>query len=330
MKKFYIVLLISFVSSFLFLSCTENFSPKADFVDNYVMYCVFQANEKFDSVYPKVFITKTYDTDGFYPPENHSLISVTGADVLIKMNDKSYTFIQDTTINSSDKTEQIYYGLVSASGIPIKQLSELSLTAKLPDNTVLTASTQVPRLLTYTYSYEFNTGFHTFMNKWLWGNEWTIDWNIIDGNLYYPKLVINYSVTKDSVETLKSVIVPNKYVKSGDGYVANYPSFILDGEISYDYAAIDSAMANISAGDTCKSDYSIYNITLEILEYDAALSKYFTSINGYMDNLSIRLDETVYSNVSGGIGIFATYLNHTTTFSLNKGYPHFFGYKTKQ
>jgi hypothetical protein len=167
------------------------------------------------------------------------------------------------------------------------------------------------------------------VDRWQWGNAWTLYWDVIEGNIYFPRLTLNYSIIKDSVETYKSVVIPNKYLKSGNKYVANYTEFVRTGELSYDYAAIDSAMANISTGDTSKSSYNIINIVLDMLEYDISLSNYFTSINGYMDNLSIRLDESVYTNISGGIGLFATYIKHSTKFQVAKGYMLKFGYNKK-
>jgi len=333
MKRASILFLFVFVCSLFFLSCEENFSPKETFKERNILYCIIEVDQRLLNIYPQVFITKTYDTDGYYPPTDHGLPpSVTGAEVTMKLNNDVFRFEQDTSKRNSDQPNapQIYYSLVAQSnGIPAKPLNELSITAKLPDNTVLSAKTKIPRLLEYSYSYEFSNGIHTMMDRWQWGNAWTINWDVIEGNLYFPRLTLNYSIIKDSVETIKSVIIPNKYLKNGNTYVPNYPSFIRTGEISYDYAAIDSALANISAGDTSKSSYYIINITLNILEYDASLSNYFTSINGYMDNLSIRLDESVYTNVTGGIGLFATYLKHKTAFTVNRGYLLKFGYNRR-
>ncbi len=332
MKRALILFLFASVSSFFFISCEENFSPKETFKERNILYCIIEVDQRLLNFYPQVFITKTYDTDGFYPPADHGLPpSVTGAEVSIKLNNDVFKFEQDTLKRNSDdpNAPQIYYSLISKSGIPAKPLNELAITAKLPDNTVLTAKTKIPRLLDYQYSYEFNAGIHTMMDRWQWGNAWTINWDVIEGNLYLPRLTLNYSVIKDSVEIVKSVVIPNKYIKNGNSFVANYPTFIRTGEISYDYAAIDSAMANISAGDTSKSSYYITNIVLDIMEYDAAISNYYTSINGYMDNFSIRLDESVYTNVSGGIGLFATYIKHNTVFQVAKGYVLKFGYNKK-
>lgn len=332
MKRVLILFLFVFACSFLFISCEENFSPKETFTERNILYCIIEIDQRLINFSPKVFITKTYDTQGFYPPTDHGLPpSIAGAEVSMKLNNEVFAFEQDTASQNSDdlNAPQIYYSLISKNGIPAKPLNELSLTAKLPDNTVLSAKTKIPKLLELTYSYDFNSGIHTMMDRWQWGNAWTIYWDVIEGNLYYPRLTLNYSVIKDSVETYKSVIIPNKYLKSGNSNVANYPGFIGKGEISYDYAAIDSAMANISAGDTSKSDYYISNITLQILEYDASLSNYYTSINGYMDNFSIRLDESVYTNVTGGIGLLATYLKHSTMFQVNRIYLMKFGYNRK-
>jgi len=329
--RIFFTIIIALISLFNF-SCEENFSPKETFKERNILYCIIEVDQRLLNFYPQVFITKIYDIDGFYPPTDHGLPpSVTGAEVSIKLNNDVFKFEQDTLKQNSEdpNAPQIYYSLISKNGIPAKPLNELAITAKLPDNTVLTAKTKIPKLLEFSYSYEFNAGIHTMMDRWQWGNAWTLYWDVIEGNLYLPRLTLNYSIIKDSVETYKSFVIPNKYLKSGNKYVANFPGFLRTGELSYDYAAIDSAMANISAGDSSKSSYNIINIVLDILEYDVSLSNYFTSINGYMDNLSIRLDESVYTNVDGGIGLFATYIKHKTVYQVAKGYVLKFGYNKK-
>jgi hypothetical protein len=37
------------------------------------------------------------------------------------------------------------------------------------------------------------------------------------------------------------------------------------------------------------------------------LAAYYSSLNGFLDEYSVRLDEQVYSNINGGIGIFGAY-----------------------
>jgi hypothetical protein len=161
MKRAIVFILIMFISSFFFISCEENFSPKETFKERNILYCVIEIDQRLINFYPQVFITKIYDIDGFYPPTNHGLPpSVTGAEVSIKLNNDVFKFEQDTLKQNSDdpNAPQIYYSLISKSGIPAKPLNELAITAKLPDNTVLTAKTKIPKLLEYTYSYEFNGG----------------------------------------------------------------------------------------------------------------------------------------------------------------------------
>ena len=106
-----------------------------------------------------------------------------------------------------------------------------------------------------------------------------------------------------------------------------YPGYTYDSSVSYDYSAIDTAMARISQGDTSKSSYIFRYIYFSVMDFDEELSKYYSSAHGSLDAYSIRLDESVYSNIKGGIGIFGSKHAVGTFWSLDPNYIHQFGYK---
>ena len=85
-------------------------------------------------------------------------------------------------------------------------------------------------------------------------------------------------------------------------------------------------MAAISEGDSDKSRYEVLGFDFDLVEFDFALSRYYASINGSLDQLSIRLDETVYSNIAHGYGVFGTSMANSMLFPVNATYAASFGY----
>jgi hypothetical protein len=108
---------------------------------------------------------------------------------------------------------------------------------------------------------------------------------------------------------------------------AVYPTYTFGTSCTFDFAAIDSAMAQISAGDSQKKNYGAHSMMFDVLEYDAPLSKYYSSVNGSLDQFSIRIDQPVYSNIGGGIGIFGSYFDNKFTIDMDYAFVTVFGYR---
>ena len=123
------------------------------------------------------------------------------------------------------------------------------------------------------------------------------------------------------------MLVPSRYVSGPNGRVPAYYSYLTQKFCTFDFAALDSAMAQISAGDPVKSRYSVHLLRCEVIEYDTPLSKYYSSINGSLDQFSIRVDQPVFSNVGGGIGILGSYYRNWVYFELDISYVKSFGYQ---
>lgn len=57
-----------------------------------------------------------------------------------------------------------------------------------------------------------------------------------------------------------------------------------------------------------------------MIEMDRALSNYYESIHGSADSYSISLDQPVYSNISGGLGIFGSKRTISKWWNLDPNY----------
>jgi len=65
---------------------------------------------------------------------------------------------------------------------------------------------------------------------------------------------------------------------------------------------------------------------MELLIFDPSFAGYISTTNGFLDNLSIRLDEPNYSNVNCGLGIFGAFCYSQMTVGLSSDYLQSLGY----
>jgi hypothetical protein len=124
-----------------------------------------------------------------------------------------------------------------------------------------------------------------------------------------------------------SVRVPTGVVVRNGTRVGVYPRPSTSTHCEFTFEAIDEAMRSIAAGDTLKSRYLPVSLNFVVVECDIALTRYYMSVNGSLDQYSLRLDESTYTNVQGGGGVVGS----TTTFGINNTidprYSRIFGYR---
>jgi hypothetical protein len=96
--------------------------------------------------------------------------------------------------------------------------------------------------------------------------------------------------------------------------------------VEYDFEAMDATMRAISEGDPGKSRYRIIGFRWQFQEFDFPLSRYYASVNGYLDAYSVRLDETVFTNITGGIGVFGSLFRYSNDYPVDPAYAGRFGY----
>ncbi len=293
-SKIFVLILLSLLS----LSCQEDFNPKTDFKEQYVLNCYIDLDyDRYMNTQVYATVSKLYNVDGFDPSQNKIDPSVSGAEIYLNYRDILYKLQEDTnkTVVTKYGTNQIYY---YANLQNIYPSYNVSLTAKMPDGKVLTAQTQLLEAQQFTYSYDFRNDFTTKINRFYWGDAFTISWITFGERLYFPRMIIEYDkFDANGQSRLYRKEVQCTFVKKQDQMMPVYPTFTTGGSISFDYSAIDSAMVQISQGDNNKQRYAVYSIQFQWVEMDLALSIYFESINGSVDQYSISLDQSYLSKI---------------------------------
>ncbi|MFH0735645.1 MAG: hypothetical protein V1773_14000 [bacterium] len=327
MKNLIYPILLSICFSFLLISCEENFSPKTEIVEKQFLYGIITADDQTNPQKQYVVLSEIYDVEGYDPSTSQINHNIKDAVVTIKVNNRSSILTPDSiTTNDPNKPKQYIY----SADMKINSYDSIMISAVLPSGRVLSSRTRVPKYVNLTFSYPFNHGLTTNLNQVIPVYSWTIYWTNPERlHLLFPKLQIQYYQKINGIEVFKTIEVPNKYITRNNKKEPYYITYTRGEEVSYDFEAIDYAMTNLSAGDSAKSNYRIVNLLFQLNEFDAPLSNYYSSTNGYLDAYSVRSDESVYNNVSGGGGVFGSKFINNYIKDLDGPYVKSFGYVTQ-
>jgi hypothetical protein len=324
---FFILAVIALVG----VGCDESFNPKEEFREQYVLQCFVEVSQVGGSPQSVMaLLARTYDVNGVDPATNTTDPAIAGAEVTLTINQKLYYLLGAQRVSPDPGRYPTKQWIYTTTVPHINPDNAISITAKLPNGKTLSARTTVPSNRNFTSNYDFSSGLTSPLNLQPGKPNWVIGWDNtgdVEVHLFVPSLTITYTKLVGQDEISGRVTVPLRYASTPDGIIPIYPSLTTQKQSSFEFAALDSAMAQISAGDTNKSMYGVHSAMLNLIEYDLPLSKYFSSINGSLDQYSIRTDESVYSNFGGGIGILGSYLIHWIEFTFDERYVHRFGYR---
>ncbi len=309
------------------LGCEEVFNPKMPFESKPVLYCIVSG-----SIYgpgaQEAILMRTYDVGGFDPNRNRVDPTVHGARVWLTLGSNDYPMVE-TVLGSSELnrygTPQAVY---HARRVPIVSGSRLTITAEYPTGERLRAETTVPRFLYFDQSYRFPSGLTTTLNRLNTGKAWTLSWVAPDDHLFQPELSLQYYVQVDSLtRQYGSIEIPLRFVQDGGSVIPVYPAdYTYEHSCSYEFGSFDWAMAKISEGDPDKGRYTVLGLTFSVVAYDGHLSRYYSSVHGSLDEFSVRVDETTYTNLNGGIGIFGSLMDSFFQYDVDRLYIQSFGY----
>jgi len=146
---------------------------------------------------------------------------------------------------------------------------------------------------------------------------------------FYPRFSLVYFKLEGGIPIRHVTNLPARYILSGGRDVPVYAAPTTDVVYSIEMDAINRTMQEVSSGDPDKKNYVILTVLVDVLTLDMNLSGYYSSGKISNDGFSVKLDQTDFTNVEGGLGIFGSYVNAKFTIRLNKDYIKSFGYKTK-
>ena len=323
MKKVLYVF-IAFISIISF-SCddsVEMFVPGSDAKTEYVMNCVMNINA--DSQI--VTISKSYISDPANPESYTDDPFISGAE--ITMVYKYFTFqFKETSMERTDttryKTQRKFY---VAKTVPFMGGDSVKITAVLKNGKILKSALQVQSNPVVSKNTTVISNRRSTPSGLSTGFSWKMD--PLKIKMYSPHLLINYQKFKNGVlqPEIYQKDIPSKLIKDGNRWVPIYYNLIRTNSATFDFNAMDSAMVEIEPDFYKRPQIKIINATFRILMYDEFLSQYYIQNNGYMDNVTVKIDENDYSNINGGLGIFGSYQVYNTTVYFERDYIYQFNY----
>ena len=315
-KLFSITLLV--ISVISFSSCEDEVMIKGEFRQKYILNGIVNG----DTTLQLVSILRNYDVDGIDPDVYDGNTFITGADVRMWYKDTVY-ILKDTIvtgINARGNTVEI--NLYYTNEFQPEFGEKVEIEALLANGRRLKSFTNVPKRVTFA---SLDAEQRTLPG--LYDDEVRLPWSVDETNLFFrPKFKIVYDKYFGYDDTRRYYDVPYQYVKNGDDEIPVFQSVSQGMAGSMMLDALDKAMRKLSEGDPNKGEYRIISVMVEVTILDEFLAAYYSSTGKLLDEYSISLDKTDYSNVEGGYGIFGSKIKQTYSYFLNSSYITNFGY----
>ncbi len=309
------IAIIIFLVSLFFVSCEENFSPKGEFENKYALTSVIRG----DTSLQVVSLYSNYSVEGFDPSVYDENPFYKNADIRLWYRDTVYVFKDSSVINPylADSTFSFYY----LDDFKPEVAGELlEVVATLKNGTRLKASCLTPGRFKFDSQNTSSTipAVNTPMVNVFWNSDDV-------GTFYIVRIRVKYFELIDGVSVEKYMDLPNR-ILSEDESILLYPEPSRAFSISYRQEAINSAMAGISEGDSNKGKFTISNLAvIDVLAMDENLSRYYSSTLED-NNYTVRVNQSDYSNVEGGFGLFGSLNKSSTNIIIQDEYIRSFGY----
>jgi hypothetical protein len=316
MKKFYIIS-FCFVSLLTLSSCDQSLNPKGDYYERYVLNCILCG----DTTYQVALISHSYDVSGYDPYVNTTDPAVTGADLRLWYKDSVFVFRDSIVSRLGDAmygdSLRIYY----LKNVHIDYNKPIEIEALLPNGRRLSSSTTSAKDINFDdrNSSKVIPPVNTPLIN--------VYWNMNESNgFYFPVFKVTYYKNVNGQQEKHILDIPLRYKQENGESVPVYPGVSRQSSIVYDPDVIRQVLMSISEGDPDKNNYSILvNNPIKVYSLDGNLERYYSSTT-QDNNFTVRLDENDFSNITGGFGVFGSYvikdynLRFTPEFITELGY----------
>lgn len=267
---FKILLLLSCI-----VGCDSTFNPDGPYKEKMVVYAVFSSRS--DTQFVRVYTTS--------PSRNPSTSTgISDARVMITQGDSVYQF-RDSTLSPTRLKAYVAYRLHLTPGFRYG----LSVTSPARGS----VSSQATALYRGTMLTETNTS----------GNIIVRVFPGVNARAHIVRMYLEYESRNDSVWVPGRIEIPSYVTATGE--------FIYPKPISREYtrfafgasgyAIVVSHLHQRYPGGMVR----LKGIRFVLTQLDDWLYAYYSTANGFPDTGTLRLDEPDYTNIDGGLGVFA-------------------------
>ena len=195
---------------FLINSCEENFSPKSDYQEKYILYSIINI----DSSVQSAVLQKSYNVDGLDPYQNTNSTFIKGADIRIRQRDNVF-FMRDTsTIRIDTSRYKSLFDFYYIDDFFVQGNDSLEILITMPNGKKLYSIAAIPNSITFNKASD-NT-FPAEDKEYI-----TFIWNGPVSTRYYLSKLSFYYI-KDGVRYSKEV--PVEYKLKAGKWNPVYPS----------------------------------------------------------------------------------------------------------
>lgn len=301
---------IFFVSFIFLISCDDNITFRSEFTEEPILYCIMDAesNEQF------ALVKKSFDDE----------------------NSNSDNYVENVDISLTTQYQRINFANKIGDGIELPkkyyQTSEflpaagnlVKLEALLPNNKILTSEIVLPQFSLFFFEIP-----ELFIPLEQFSNNYRLRWNIKNPSENVAFLIVmylEYSILEGNEEKKYRIELPMEYVSQENELVPIYSSVTNNSFQELSQNTIDIALQNISEGDIDKSKYKIISGEIELFILEENLARYFASTETFRNTYSVKVYESIVSNINGGKGIFGAYVKRKLPIRFTKSYINSFGY----
>lgn len=297
--------------------CDTSFDPKGPFLDRLVVYGILTPVNQ--THYVRLFTT--YDPPEFDPMGNTSSNQISNAVVSLSY-DTTTAALRDTVIPRDDPgryTDSLRVFI--ASPLSISRGKMYSLTVNSPVYGILTATTRVP-----ASPIEVNIDVDSRFSLT------TPDKGRADISIFVtPSLTAEGHAVRIFVEYELPVADPGTIVteeipieitsyQNCSSFEVEYPrvrrrELVGSRELwKFPLENYRRALVRIlKAHEGVVIDFK--RVYVEVVQTDEHLYKYYSVVNGFQDQYSIRVDQPNYTNINGGLGVFGSFVSDTVVVS---------------
>ncbi len=302
-------LFFSFVATLFLLSCSQSFDSKAPFQPKLVVFSIFST----DRTAQFVRVEGDYMPAGYDPLSYAVDNTIPGANVTVRDGSATYV-LRDTTFSRGDTSRyksplqafvanpliaqagKTYTVTVQAPGYPTA-----AATATIPGrsfpSTALTASLVLDNPTAHEDNADILCNASLSASAKGYIGRLFVDYDVLIGTEWIEgRIEIPLAFIDPKVLNLKYVIYPQLTPRTADRMVLQFKNNV--------YKA---TLQSLTSGQY-RSNKLIFNrVVFQILQTDKNLFNYYSTTHAFRDAQSIRLDEPLYSNISGGFGVVGAY-----------------------
>jgi hypothetical protein len=314
----YNLLFLIFIITLLAYSCNDSFDPLGEFKEDYALTCILKS----DSSFQIATLSHSYRGDSYEPNSNTEDPSIIGADIRVWLGDSVYIFRDSSIVRTEPSRYGTDFHFYYNNNFTVAPNENLEIEALLQNGRRLKASSRAPNRISFTSESDFLIpAVGSNLVRFFWEQQ-------VEGMFFSPQLTIRYKQNENGNVVEKFKVIPIEYIQQNGEQIPSYPKPSNKTNVNYQLDVISKALEDISESDPDKGNFSIYEKPIfSLFAFDLNLSRYVSSTNQAFDDLTVTVNESDFTNVDGGLGVFGSYVNEIYgNINFQEVYIESFGY----